>query len=510
MALVHSTRSYESRRRRKFLKKAGRFVVVVLCMGGLLFQTMQFLLLYWTYPTVVDIQKSSPSYLEIPSITICNPIGYNYTAMCMEFGVSACLGQRLVRYAQNYLCIQHEGACIDGKLPKDFTGITFNKFLKDLGNLSFDLHEKLRESLESYAECTIEYAGITEKCNMDHVMGSFYTEDDLPQYCYTLYSLWGNPDKKRERIPKGSVMSFHFNLNASRRCCINEEFNAWLPKFNTPTSPSVQIAIHNPYFLPSPYLEGSMFQGGKSYHLRVMMEETHLLQSPYQTNCTDYLKTWKENGGKGPVNQMGIVQQCRANMYDELWGCVPLQVDYPHTYSICNSDFKNITVSIEDCMMLVDNYNQPCDSVSYETIKEEVEITLVKIVKSRFLPNIEELRTKIQGYDCSGVNIWSPECSTINIEILFDRFEITNLTYNPKFESLEMFSSLGGYMGMWLGISLVTVYDFLGTVLGVIKSWTMKKRRKRVISRKKDPLYTAVANNKLWQTQIFHNKIHNW
>ncbi|GFY65959.1 hypothetical protein TNIN_378361 [Trichonephila inaurata madagascariensis] len=45
-------------------------------------------------------------------------------------------------------------------------------------------------------------------------------------------------------------------------------------------------------------------------------------------------------------------------------------------------------------------------------------------------------------------------CSTIDYCYPLDRFEITNLTYNPKFESLEMFSSIGGYMGMWLGVSL--------------------------------------------------------
>ncbi|GFR12375.1 uncharacterized protein TNCT_122861 [Trichonephila clavata] len=75
MATVHSKRSAEMRRRRIYLKKAGRILVVLLCLGGYSFQTLQFLLLYWTYPTVVDIQKSSPTYLEIPSITICNPIG---------------------------------------------------------------------------------------------------------------------------------------------------------------------------------------------------------------------------------------------------------------------------------------------------------------------------------------------------------------------------------------------------------------------------------------------------
>ncbi|GFR21365.1 uncharacterized protein TNCT_433471 [Trichonephila clavata] len=119
---------------------------------------------------VVDIQKSSPTYLEIPSITICNPIGYNYTAMCMEFGVSACIGQRLIRFAQTYLCLQHMSACKNGSFPKDFTAITYTKFLKSLGNLSYESHYKLREELESYTECSIEYAGIKTDCKRSSKM----------------------------------------------------------------------------------------------------------------------------------------------------------------------------------------------------------------------------------------------------------------------------------------------------------------------------------------------------
>ncbi|GFS80952.1 uncharacterized protein NPIL_62591 [Nephila pilipes] len=346
------------------------------------------------------------------------------------------------------------------------------------------MHDKLREKLESYTNCTIEYAGSVRKCNMDHVMGSFFTKDDLPQYCYALYSLWGKPNKKRERIPKGSIMRFHFYLNYSRRDKPANDTGIWKPLFNAATNPVLQIAIHTPYFLPSPYLEGSMFEGGRSYEVRVTMEETHLLQEPYQTNCTDYMKMWRENEGKGPVNQVGVVQQCRANMYNEKWGCVPLNIDYPHNYTVCKNNFKNVTVPVEDCMMMADRYSQPCDSINYEITKEEVGITITKQVRSGLLPISEEMRTKKRGYDCTGMNTFIPECSTIDIAILFDRFEINNLTYNPKFENLELFSSIGGYMGMWLGISLVTVYDFMGTVLGHMQTWIEKRRRKKIKPRK--------------------------
>ncbi|GBM79789.1 hypothetical protein AVEN_29254-1 [Araneus ventricosus] len=72
-------------------------------------------------------------------------------------------------------------------------------------------------------------------------------------------------------------------------------------------------------------------------------------------------------------------------------------------------------------------------SISYTAEREEVEVTVVTPGADRYLYS-EEVRKKIKGHDCSGRKSWNPECSRITIDILFDRFEITNLTYNPKFE----------------------------------------------------------------------------
>ncbi|XP_055932993.1 uncharacterized protein LOC129963015 [Argiope bruennichi] len=514
MGDIASEKSSRMKRRKQLCKKIARILVLIACLSGFIFQTMEFLLLYWTYPTVVDIQKSSPSYLDIPAITVCNPIGYNFTALCTEFGISVCLVGRLLKFSTAYVCQEHQDICVNNKIPKDFTGITYNKFLKEIHHLEYKMHAKLRMKIEDYMNCTIEYLGEKKSCNMDYVMGSFYTKDELPSYCYTLYSLWGSPNKKREQIQKGAKMILEFNVNASGRDepITLENVTGYIPKRNIPTSPSVQIAVHTPYFLPSPYTLGNNYQGGKAYELRLLMEETHLLPSPYQTNCTDYLKIWRENGGKGPVSQTGVVQECRAKRYKEQLGCVPIKVDYPHTDSICGALVgTNVTNPTQECMTLADSYNQPCDSISYSTEREEVEITVVIPIASKFLSSKEEVRKKIKGHDCSGRNIWNPECSKINIDILFDRFEITNLTYNPKFESLELFSAVGGYMGMWLGISLVAVYDFIFTVAGFIRAWMIRNRRRKIQPGKKGrSFYSGERKKHVFQQDDFQRKIYNW
>ncbi|GBM53050.1 hypothetical protein AVEN_58773-1, partial [Araneus ventricosus] len=80
-------------------------------------------------------------------------------------------------------------------------------------------------------------------------------------------------------------------------------------------------------------------------------------------------------------------------------------------------------------------------------------------------------------------------CQTINLEIVFDEFEITNITYNPKFESLELFSAIGGYMGIYLGASIVTFYDFAEMAVAAVLKYAKKRRKanKKYKNRKNKP-----------------------
>ncbi|GIY72745.1 uncharacterized protein CDAR_53711 [Caerostris darwini] len=61
------------------------------------------------------------------------------------------------------------------------------------------------------------------------------------------------------------------------------------------------------------------------------------------------------------------------------------------------------------------------------------------------------------------------------------------MTYNPKFESLELFSVIGGYMGMYLGVSIVAVYDFAELAVGSIYKFTKKRKnsKKKMKNQKK-------------------------
>ncbi|XP_035222461.1 uncharacterized protein LOC118195285 [Stegodyphus dumicola] len=79
----------------------------------------------------------------------------------------------------------------------------------------------------------------------------------------------------------------------------------------------------------------------------------------------------------------------------------------------------------------------------------------------------------------------SNECFSV-ITISFNKMEVIKYSYSPKYESVSLFSYVGGYLGLWLGISLVAICDVIETAVLIIE-WsvlTIRKCRKRKLETK--------------------------
>ncbi|KAG8180716.1 hypothetical protein JTE90_004675 [Oedothorax gibbosus] len=68
----------------------------------------------------------------------------------------------------------------------------------------------------------------------------------------------------------------------------------------------------------------------------------------------------------------------------------------------------------------------------------------------------------------------------ILLYFIFNQFEVTTFVHEPKFEKVSLFSYIGGYMGMWLGASLVALFDLAETLVNllVINPLSQSSRRK--------------------------------
>ncbi|GFY55329.1 uncharacterized protein TNIN_117371 [Trichonephila inaurata madagascariensis] len=107
-------------------------------------------------------------------------------------------------------------------------------------------------------------------------------------------------------------------------------------------------------------------------------------------------------------------EKCKMESMLKSSGCIAHSVSYPNNYTICE-----------------DKSSFPSDMIREKCTRE-----------------------------CSE----SCRKKDLYLNFIFNRLELEMFVHEPKYESVEMFSYIGGYMGMWLGISLIALFDFLETL----------------------------------------------
>ncbi|GBN88823.1 hypothetical protein AVEN_15110-3, partial [Araneus ventricosus] len=119
------------------------------------------------------------------------------------------------------------------------------------------------------------------------------------------------------------------------------------------------------------------------------------------------------------------------------------------------------------CDKLLETFTQPCDSVHYKLKLEEKNILLRKSI-----------------FDCTKTASYTRRCEIINVEIVFNDFQIRTTSYKPKLESLALLSNIGGTMGIYLGISTLSLYSLLEFIIDLVHRLQRKRRQeKKVIYR---------------------------
>ncbi|GFQ77596.1 uncharacterized protein TNCT_285411 [Trichonephila clavata] len=202
------------------------------------------------------------------------------------------------------------------------------------------------------------------------------------------------------------------------------------PKFNYPSFVVTQLGLHNNYVSLSPYQNGVELLGGKQYEIT--------------------------------LKQMAM-EECKYNLSLQEFGCIPFKVDYPHNDSVCKvCEYCFNMTSVESrCAKLLENYNQPCDYLSYDIKMKEKYVLIRKKV-----------------YTCVKAAILTRRCQTIHVDILFNDFEITTTSYKPKLENLELVSIIGSYMGIYLGISMASVSWLFEIPLSFAHRFLQRRRKK--------------------------------
>lgn len=211
-----------------------------------------------------------------------------------------------------------------------------------------------------------------------------------------------------------------------------------------------RVVIHKPNEIPNPEEEG--FNISPGFETSVSLRATVFKRKPfpYRDECINYgikpMMAKKRNDCIKTCIQERIFKKC---------GCID------QTFGVMNEKKHCDMVNASDvCCMddVVDELEQkgpackcplPCHMTSYNKVPSRaVWPSQAYFAKTRSAHQLKAFRN-----DHAKLNVF------------FDKLEQTVYEQKPRFEDSEFFGTLGGGLGLWLGVSVVTLFEILEILL---------------------------------------------
>ncbi|XP_018497340.1 amiloride-sensitive sodium channel subunit alpha-like [Galendromus occidentalis] len=366
---------------------------------------------YFDYPFSVTMIEEVRKNILFPAVTICLSHWVNSTRLCSLRGLCD---------ANNRLSDGNGG----NVLQYDVKG-RINSAHKPHELLSCFMRSSV-SSCESY-ECA------------DFMEMTYFRQP--AEMCYTI-------DMYQKAKPKDHPLNLCSTLwNYDLTIFGRWEPNLTLSIGNAETFP---LIIHKPLTVPPERLSSIMIEPGMDYTISVTQNKIRRLPKPYASRCTDYLRMGWKKTFYGYLDQNLCVQECRMEIEAQLCGCIRNVHEFSHRVE--GSEACNRTQEETCDRKLEGNPEVPrCDRKCGAPCEE--------VVYDVRLTSLAEEKTEDSKH-------------SFRFTVKFASYSQRILEYQPVLSIVEMFGYMGGYIGIWLGFSLLSV------LLGFNKFlWKIHERR---------------------------------
>jgi hypothetical protein len=198
-----------------------------------------------------------------------------------------------------------------------------------------------------------------------------------------------------------------------------------------------RFAMHSPFMVPALHTTDFVnLESGKRYQIFFAKTITHSLKYPHKSNCSDY---GIETSMKFP-SQWKCYQNCVSGFRKKSCGCLTNQLDDSFLLDEItpNDRFcKNFDAFKGDCL------KSDSDEELFEFCNK---ICPVGCIEDHY------------NYVISNINYHSDD---IKIQITHSTSsKDTIVKHAPNMSTSVYFANLGGIAGLWLGLSILTLYDY--------------------------------------------------
>ncbi|GBN10509.1 hypothetical protein AVEN_256308-1 [Araneus ventricosus] len=145
--------------------------------------------------------------------------------------------------------------------------------------------------------------------------------------------------------------------------------------------------------------------------------------------------------------------KCLLDATSKYLNCTAPFALYPSDLRICEGEEIFHEETLEDFGDCAENCKDDC-------------------AKTKYSVNVQERYTSDFFWNTSPDE---DESKLIIVEIIIDHSEVITFRHRPQYLSIETFSYIGGFIGVWLGISLIEVTDFVESIFRILR-YAIKKR----------------------------------
>ncbi|GFQ74397.1 hypothetical protein TNCT_200421 [Trichonephila clavata] len=399
---------------------------------GSCYKGYKFFHLYFLYPTVFTLSIKHEQNLKFPAVSVCN---LNRLKLPVDVGAPPNV-------------LENEG-----------TPLLFSE-RQNLFHCNNGQNVMWSEKSKAEREILIEYYGMNETTRFD---GGHHPSDFMTKCLFNGSFCPQNRITYFQNIRYGNCITFNGRNKEMEPLTISDVgYNTGLileldletlfyQEYSTTTG--ARVIVHDPNETPAPEDHG--FNVGPGYEVSVSLRQSVIIRlpTPFRDHCVDY----PTHEGSSVTNQKDCVRTCMQTEIFSKCGCIDQTLNVMNDLNPCNLINNTQMCCLDDTLKKMAAYAptcncpQPCESISYN----ELLTTAVWPSKALF------------SKDLFMFNYYRNE--KLRLNIFFSYLEKSVFKQKPKFEGFELINYLGCELGLWLGLSLFSVFEIVEKTSLIVK-----------------------------------------
>ncbi|XP_077564436.1 epithelial sodium channel subunit beta-like [Haemaphysalis longicornis] len=382
-----------------------RSAIWTISLAGFLSQTGIMLKMYFQYPFSVTVVEELQRGIMFPAVTVCVENWINRSAFCALAN----------------------GNCGDGDQLHHDRALT----------LEYDLEARAKVAVPAahMVECHLRSSDptcVTIRCTVNIARTYFRRPHHM---CYTLDLIeYGEHGSPFQQCKAPWTWELEMDVYWTKKALAAIEETGKFP-----------VIVHRPETCLPDKLSAIVGETGIAYILSITQQTVKRLPSPYASKCTDYAKYGKNKAYGGFMNQDTCVQDCQMKLQKRHCGCVDPALEFAGSVGMkgCSPDNAKLCLSSlnqnNTFKVCEKRCRAPCRDTTYD-----VRLTGMGVASSKFLTYQSKF-------------VASDEINLFSLVIKFSSDTQKIFVYEPNLTIVETFGYTGGYLGMWLGFSLLSI-----------------------------------------------------